>query len=109
MHQPGDGDARVVHQHAIGWVLTQSMFDPQQIRPRRQVRGENFHGAAGVGTQACGLSLQPGSIARHGDRVMAAARQAVSANGANVDGSAGKKRSVCIRHRVTSPIGGQLY
>jgi hypothetical protein len=50
MHRPGDGDARVVHQHANGRALTQPVFDPQQIRPRRQVRGQNVHGTAGLGT-----------------------------------------------------------
>jgi non-heme chloroperoxidase len=39
VHWPGDGNARVVHQHANGRVLAQPLLDPQQIRTRCKVRG----------------------------------------------------------------------
>ena len=34
----------------FGVVILRNVFDPQQIRPRRQVRGQNVHGTAGLGT-----------------------------------------------------------
>ena len=67
MHRPGDSDACVVHQHADGRVLTRPVFDPHQIRRRRQVRLQNVYGTAGLGTLACGQSVQPGFIAGHQD------------------------------------------
>lgn len=102
---PATATPALFTQHAHGRVLRQPVFDPQQIRRRRQVRRQNVYGTAGLGTQACGQSVQPGFIAGHQDQVIAAARQTVGVDGANAGGSAGDERGVGIRHCGTPPVG----
>jgi hypothetical protein len=89
--------AGIVHQHADAGVGLQQVLDAPQVRCIFEVGRHGLDDRRGFRLEARGQRIEPISIARHQDEVVAAARQAVRVSRADSRGCARDQRRALVR------------